>query len=340
MLSGSGIHIAMKNIAIIGAGLSGLVLGKRLREYANVTIFEKSRGVSGRLATRTIGDYEFDHGAQFLTSRSKAFKKFLAPYIESGYVTEWLPHVITLEADRKFYTRPWFEPHFVGSPAMTSLCKKLAEDQNIEFQVHISELTQGDNGWLLQAEDLKIETKFDWVISTAPAPQTRELLGGFIPEELLSGEGGLDSVQMSPCFCLMLGFKSLHKLPFDAARVKRSPIEWIMLNSSKAGRRGVSTLVVQTSNDWAKENLERPQEYIMAILLAELRQLLPESLTDHDVISLQRWRYSRVEKPMAQDYLLDTETRLAACGDWAVEGRVEGAFTSAERLANVLEPRL
>jgi len=43
---------------------------------------------------------------------------------------------------------------------------------------------------------------------------------------------------------------------------------------------------------------------------------------------------------MKQDYLLDAQTRLAACGDWAIEGRVEGAFTSAERLANALEPLL
>lgn len=330
----------MKNIAIIGAGLSGLVLGSRLREFANVTLFEKSRGVSGRLATRTIGGYEFDHGAQFLTSRSKAFKKFLAPYITCGYVTEWLPRVITLEVGKKSYTRPWFEPHFVGSPAMTTLCKKLAADQKIELRVRVTELIQGNNGWSLQAVDSKIKTEFDWVISTAPAPQTRELFGGYIQEKLLSGEGGLDSVQMSPCFVLMLGFKALPKLHFDAAKVKRSPIEWIMLNSSKAGRGAASALVVQTSNDWAKENLERPQKEVIAILLAELGQLLPGSLPDHDVISLQCWRYSRVEKPMAQDYLLDAEARLAACGDWAVEGRVEGAFTSAEKLASALRARL
>lgn len=330
----------MKNVAIIGAGLSGLVLGKRLREHAQVTLFEKSRGVSGRLATRTIGDYEFDHGAQFLTSRSEAFKKFLTPYIDSGDVTEWQPHVITLAAGEKSYTRQWFEPHFVGSPAMTSLCKKLAVEQDIEFKVRITELTQGENGWSLQTEDSKIETEFDWVISTAPAPQTRQLLGGLIPEELLSGEGGLDSVHMSPCFALMLGFESLPKLHFDAARVKHSPIEWIMLNSSKAGRGAASTLVIQSSNEWAQGNLERPQEEVTAILLAELEQLLPVSLPDHDAISLQRWRYSRVEQSMKQDYLLDAETRLAACGDWAVEGRVEGAFTSAERLANALEPLL
>ncbi len=38
--------------------------------------------------------------------------------------------------------------------------------------------------------------------------------------------------------------------------------------------------------------------------------------------------------------LLDAEHRLAACGDWCVYGRVEGAFLSASDLAERLRPLL
>ena len=34
---------------------------------------------------------------------------------------------------------------------------------------------------------------------------------------------------------------------------------------------------------------------------------------------------------------IDKESKLAACGDWCLGGRVEGAFTSALRLANALK---
>ena len=110
----------MKRIGIIGAGLSGLLLANRLQDKAKVTVFEKSRGVSGRLATRRIGAYEFDHGAQFMTARSKKFKKFLQTLINEGEITEWQPRVLTLSAGENSYIRPWFEPHYVGTPAMTT----------------------------------------------------------------------------------------------------------------------------------------------------------------------------------------------------------------------------
>ena len=43
-----------KKIAIIGAGVSGLAAAWALREHdAEITIFEKSRGLSGRTASRT-----------------------------------------------------------------------------------------------------------------------------------------------------------------------------------------------------------------------------------------------------------------------------------------------
>ncbi|MFZ9092741.1 MAG: NAD(P)-binding protein [Planctomycetaceae bacterium] len=42
----------MKSVAIIGAGLSGLTLANRLQNRAEVTVFEKSGGFGGRMATR------------------------------------------------------------------------------------------------------------------------------------------------------------------------------------------------------------------------------------------------------------------------------------------------
>lgn len=50
---------------IIGAGLSGLMLARRLLQNGSeVLIIEKSKSVGGRMATRRDGDAAFDHGAQ------------------------------------------------------------------------------------------------------------------------------------------------------------------------------------------------------------------------------------------------------------------------------------
>ena len=66
----------MMKIAIIGAGIAGLTCAHMLKKY-NPIIFEKSRGIGGRLATRYSDQYQFDHGAQYFTVKDKEFDKFL-----------------------------------------------------------------------------------------------------------------------------------------------------------------------------------------------------------------------------------------------------------------------
>lgn len=51
-----------KRIAIIGAGSSGLTLAQQLKEYADVVVYEKACGVGGRMSTRYVDPFYFDHG--------------------------------------------------------------------------------------------------------------------------------------------------------------------------------------------------------------------------------------------------------------------------------------
>jgi glycine/D-amino acid oxidase-like deaminating enzyme len=54
-------------IAIIGAGLAGIAAGRTLAAAGHsVVLFEKSRGLGGRVATRRTGAGAFDHGAPLL----------------------------------------------------------------------------------------------------------------------------------------------------------------------------------------------------------------------------------------------------------------------------------
>jgi renalase len=335
----------MKRIAIIGAGMAGLTLAHQLKHKAEVTVFEKSRGVSGRLATRRLGEYEFDHGAQFFTARSEAFEQFIAPFIEQGVIAEWQPRVLTLEAGEKPYRRDWFEPHYVAVPRMNSFAKALAADLDIQLEITISTLSAMPNGqWQLHTLEEKLPQVFDWVISTAPASQSIALLDQHLSElstDITSDTANtLQDVQMAPCFTLMLGFEQALKLPFQAARAKNASIEWIMVNSSKPGRTEPFTLVIQSSNSWARENLERDLDWVNQAMLTDLEQLLGEPLPAVAVESLHRWRYSRVEQALEREAVLDWEKGLAACGDWCLSGRVEGAFLSANSLARQLEHSL
>jgi len=327
----------MKRIAIIGAGIAGLTLAYQLQHKAEITLFEKSRGVSGRLATRRLGEFEFDHGAQFFTARSNAFKQFIAPFIKQGIIAPWQPRVLTLAPGKKPYRRDWFEPHYVAVPRMNSLTKALAGELDIELQTPISSLSAVSEGqWQLRTPDAEWPETFDWVISTAPVIQSIALLGEHLSAGILADDKALQDVQMSPCFTMMLGFDQTMKLPFQAAKANNTSIEWIMVNSSKPGRDGLFTLVIQSSNTWASEYEEADQDWIRQTMLADLEKLLDMPLPPVTVESLHRWRYSRVEQALEQDCVLDWQKGLAACGDWCLGGRIEGAFLSANSLARQL----
>ncbi|MFQ3320556.1 MAG: renalase, partial [Natronomonas sp.] len=58
-------------LAIVGAGAAGAAATYALRDTdVDVTVFEKSRGVCGRAATRRKHGCRYDHGANYVKSNS------------------------------------------------------------------------------------------------------------------------------------------------------------------------------------------------------------------------------------------------------------------------------
>ena len=123
----------MKRIAVIGAGLAGLVVARELAKEAEVTVFEKSRGVGGRMATRYVDGFEFDHGAQFFTARSRGFQAFLEPLVDAGVVAHWGARFAEIRGNRVSKLRDWDQtfPHYVGTPRMNEIGKYLADGLDV-----------------------------------------------------------------------------------------------------------------------------------------------------------------------------------------------------------------
>ena len=324
----------MSRIAIIGAGLSGLVAARALQSRHDVTVFEKARGVGGRMATRRAGAWEFDHGAQFFTARTREFQDFLAPLREHGIVADWHADFVELEDGKINAARTWDQdyPHFVGTPKMNALGKWLANGLTVRTNVNVKRLERDGYGWRLLDATLASLGTFDWVISTAPAPQTAALLPTYSP--LHDHACG---VAMQACFALLLGFEAEPSLEWQAALVRDADISWVSVNSSKPGRSCAFSLVVHSTNAWADQHIDDPLEDVTAHLLRMISEIVGIEASRAAHRDLHRWRYANIsaQQPATQ---VDLEHRLAACGDWFVRGRVEGAFTSARNLLRQLTP--
>ena len=310
-------------IAIIGAGLSGLVLAQKLAREHDVTVFEKARGPGGRMSTRRATPYAFDHGAQYFTAATAEFQDFLAPHREAGLVTKWDAPIETVSG-----ARISDKAKYIATPGMNSLCKHLAQPLDLRVACQIETLERTDGRWTLITKDGSREGAFDWVVSSAPSVQTAALF----PTNF-SGQTTLSTVEMVGCFSLMLGFEVPLDLKMEALKSGEAPIGWMAVNSKKPQRPGAFSLLIQSDNRWAEAHLEAKPEFVTGALLEAASDLAETdlSIAEHQV--LHRWRYAAVSKSAEIPFLSDPDLQLAACGDWCLGGKVEAAFLSASALA-------
>lgn len=325
----------MKRIAIIGAGMSGLTVANQLKQQTTIELFEKSRGVSGRMSTRYADPFQFDHGAQDFTVRDPAFKEFLAPHIESGLLKEWKPKLMLLEKGKQARERQWSDIHYVPTPKMNSLCIKLAEDLNVKLNTEIIKVEQKDDDWFLYSKDNNRYGPFDWVITSIPAAQTIKLLPSAFTKNT-----NIKNVVMNGCYSVMIAMEQPFPWEWQAAIVKNSPISWMAINSNKPDRGVHNTLLVQTDNQWAEDRINADTTEIQSLIIKELSCLLSHDFSKTSYITTHRWRYAETKQPAGVDYHLDHDQKLGACGDWFIKGRIEAAFLSAYRLSKKLETTL
>lgn len=321
----------MPSIAIIGAGVAGLGLANALADSADVRVFEKSRGLGGRLANRRFGDAAVDHGAQFFTARHPSFQALLEGMLERRIIAPWHASVLTLEPGRKPYRRVWFEPHYVGVPAMNALTRFMAENIHITCRAQVSGAERHAGRWRLHTDTGASLGSFDWVVSATPAAQAEALL----PAAFTLGDS-LRRCRFSACIALVLNGTGLPLPSCDAAVVRHSPLAWLARHHGRPDRQGDDLLLLHSTNAWADAHIDDSDDELRAALLSALSELIDFDATEVAVLHLQRWRLAKVEEAAGQDYLLDPANRLAACGDWCRGNRIEDAFLSGRRLADAM----
>lgn len=313
-------------IAIIGAGISGLTAGQKLSEYGHeVSIFEKARGVGGRMSTRRTDDFAFDHGAQCFTARTKPFQAFVREYEKSGVIKEWKGKVVSIEKGKKLEKRLWFETHFVACPNMNSLCKELAQSLDIKIQTEVSKISKNGDYWHLESINGKNLGEYDWVISTAPPAQTYKLM----PHDFVYKDE-VSKIEMNVCFALMLGFKEEIKINWIAAKIRESKLKWVTINSKRPDRNAeVTSIQIHSRDSWANDNSDRNIDEVQAEMIKEFKELTGIDGFQADYASTHRWLYSLVKNTSKVGSYVDVDNKLAACGDWCLTSRIEEAWLSA-----------
>ncbi len=317
------------HIAVIGAGIAGLTCAHELaRADAKVTVFERSRSLGGRLGTRRQGNFAFDHGAQFVTARSRAFVKYAEVAARAGASVPWKPRVV--EDDRS-WAEPIEEWH-VGAPGMSAFVRPLARGIDLQAGVSVHELLQGQRGWELQTDSGRESRIFDAIAVAVPAPQAMTLLG---PHGRAFRH--LTDVRMAPCWTVMMAFDRPAGIGWQVKRWTRGPLAWAACDTSKPQRPGgPECWVVHAAPAWSRQHLEADAQEAARLLLHEFSNSLGVTLPPPVFLLAHRWRHALVEQPLGLPCLVDEEMAAGACGDWCIAPRVEAAFESGRALAHSL----
>jgi photolyase PhrII len=337
-------------VAVVGAGMSGVIAARTLKDHGvDVGVFEKSRKVGGRMATRRREDQPvFDHGAQYFTARDERFARYVESWLQQGIVARWpdAGQSIVVMKDGVLEPKSGSVDRYVGTPGMRSVVEYLSQEIPIKFQTTIAKIDRGPSGrWQLYDTNNNVHGPFDQLILSAPAPQTAKLLEAIPQESALKPLiAQIKAVKMNPSWATMVQLESTldQPIPWAGAFAHDSLLSWIARDSSKPERNSKSAdrIVLHATAQWSIDNLERDAETIASEMLDEFWRISgsPAQPTAH--LQAHRWRYAIPVEPTEARTLFSHDMTIGCCGDWLGGPRVEGAFLSGMAAAGRILGRL
>jgi hypothetical protein len=314
------------DIAVIGAGMAGISCATALQQAGRqVAVFEKARGVGGRMATRRGEGVAFDHGAQYFTARSATFRAAVAGWEVDGVVAPWQGLVAAWNGERLTDTSA-SEARYVAVPGMSRLGRHLLGETPCHTGMRLSGMTRLGEGWQLAFEDGSVRTCRQLVLAL-PAPQASALLGVVPPFKAMA-----DSVMLQPCWAVMAQFAHPLAVPFDGCFVNAGPLGWAARNNSKPERPRAEAWVLHATPAWSQVHLENDADIVVEQLLAAFADISGQAITPTEAAA-HRWRYARSDSALQVGCAYDPSLRLGLAGDWLNGDRVEGAWDSGRQLA-------
>ncbi|AFY32891.1 NAD(P)/FAD-dependent oxidoreductase [Calothrix sp. PCC 7507] len=339
----------MPDVAIIGAGMAGLVCAQQLSQAGySVLVVEKSRGLGGRVATRRLHGTCADHGTCYLKPKGELLGRFVE-LLRSRHILEVWTDTVSEHTENGFISQPQSpSPRYVAPGGMSAVAKFLGQGLDILLNQRVVAVTPTpENSWCLTLESSTEEITAQALVVAIPAPQALMLLAP-LGDSVLEAKflENLRSVEFSPCISLIAGYPPTSQpLPQWKALtfVDHADLAWIGLDSSKRPHSQQPHFVLQSSADFAKSHLDTEdlQPVGQYLLQSAAQTLLLPWLDSPDWMQTHRWRYAFPSRPWHESILSAAiPLPLVCCGDWCGGNLVEGAMLSGLAAATEVNNQL
>lgn len=345
----------MARVAVVGAGMAGATCARWLADAGcSVQVFDKSRGVGGRMSTRRTSWIEpggdsgggaggtdqgpasparFDHGSPGFSARSAEFSAFAEQAARDGLLQTWTPRIAPAGHAPLGDHRLW-----MPLPDMPALCRALLAGVRVVPECRIDTLAREAGGWRLHSDGAVVAEGLDAVVVALPLPQAAPLLQ---PHAAPWAERAM-AVPMLPAWVLMAITDEQPALDApgsrgDIAWPRSGPLALVLRNDAVPGRvpiPGRAQWVLHATAAWSRTHLEAEAHEAVAALQQALAGWLARRPQWHHAV-VHRWRFASAaraaEVPGACWW--DQGLRLGVCGDALGGAGVEGAWRSGRALA-------
>lgn len=345
----------MYRLAIVGAGVSGLATAWALRTAdIDITVFEKSRGYSGRAATRRRNGLCYDHGANYFKLHSQEMDTLIREQLPSDELVTIDRDVWTFDAQGNLQegdAASNADAKWSYRRGINTIGKLLAADATAEVRRHtrVERVDQRTDGWALMGQEGALGI-FDGVVLTPPAPQTKALMqdsdiDAGLQQDVLDG---IQPATYASQFTIVLGYERRIERPgafYALLNADRDhAIAWLSFEDDKPGHvpEGQSVLILQMAPGWTEARFEAAPDALATEGAALASELLrtdcsAPAWTDH-----QRWRYAIPTEEANRALLRRAESaHLFIAGDALVgKGRVNRALETGLRCAERIEAQI
>ena len=323
----------MKNVAIIGAGITGVTIANLLQKKYNLTVFEKSRGVGGRMATRRAEPYQFNHGAQYFKVENKEFKDFVQPLMVNKIIKPLKTNQIeVLNKNVIKRTKIYNQQYYTAGSKMNSVVKYLINNNfSIKLLCKIEKILKENDNWFIIDSNKVSYGPYNWLFITIPPNQAIEILyNNFKFLDIIK------KIKMRSCYSLMLGFDEIKEFDFDTALFLDEDIQWLSISKKILEKKEYYNLLINSSYNFAEQNINGSKDKISNYLIKQVSDILQCELNNYKHKALHFWKYAMSENNNNLGSLIDEDLKVIVCGDWCMNGKVEGGFLSAKNAANKL----
>lgn len=352
-----------REIAVVGAGISGLAAAKKLAEEGySVSVIEKEPSPGGRISSCVIEGCILDEGAQYFKPESSTLLDLMLNGLDTSELVTVDKSVNLINNSHQIlppdqdYNAENRYSYMYGNSTLPNLIADALPSDNVKFNYStaVGYIRHSEGRFeLVDTHNVPIIVA-DAVVITTPLPQAANLLSSsaiHLPASLdiLDRVKTLRQIEYRQCLSVMLGYPfQIPEQDYYAllAEDRSYSLLWLAFETMKSSHRapeGVTTLIAQMGPKFSKYSFLEPDELVIGRTLIELEAVFGHRFDSPMWARVKRWRdsqpvgYVRFEEANPEEILPE----IVICGDGLKKGggKVHLAWESGIEAASTISTR-